>query len=292
MRLRTAIIVVTFALAMLSADARQPSAGNVNTGANDRLARFKALETALGALAKPDHATQDQVKEVYGRLPLSFEANRGQTDARVNFLSRASGYSLFLTPGEAVLVLRTPQAATQKMLSHGRSPLSGERHLDSERTVGTVLRMKLVGANSVPQVAGLEELPGKSHCFLGNDPMQWRTNIPTCAKVEYQDVYPGVDLVYYGNQRQLEYDLVVAPGADPKVITLSFEGTDKVEIDAQGDLLLHTPGAEIRQHKPVVYQQVDGVRQEISGVYVLKSKHQVGFHVGAYDAARPLNRAR
>ena len=137
-------------------------------------------------------------------------------------------------------------------------------------------------------MSGLEGLPGKSNYFLGNDPDKWRTNVPHYAKVQYKDVYPGVDLVYYGNQRQLEYDLVVRPGTDPGAITLSFEGVERLRIDAQGDLVLETQDGEIRQHKPLVYQEVDGGRQEIAGAYVLSGGRQVGFQVAAYDASRPL----
>ena len=225
-------------------------------------------------------ANKPQVVENYGRLPLSFEANQGQTDSQVNFLSRGSGYTLFLTPTEAVLSF-----PSRDRKGAGASPSPSGPSLPEGRTV---VRMKLVGANPTPQVEGLEELPGKSNYFLGNDPSQWRTNVPHYAKVQYKDVYPGVDLLYYGNQRQLEYDLVVAPGADPAAIELSFEGVEKLRIDAQGDLLLDTPGGEIRQHKPLIYQEVDGVRREIAGAYVLNGDRQVSFEVAAYDAGEPL----
>ena len=227
-----------------------------------------------------------QVAENYGKLPLSFEANQGQTDSQVDFLSRGSGYTLFLTSAEAVLALRKPVASNRPRRGNA-SPRNAEAE-QAPAAPPAVLRMKLVGANPSPRVTGLEALPGKSNYFLGNDPDKWRTNMPHYAKVQYKDVYPGVDLVYYGNQRQLEYDLVVAPGADPGGIALSFEGVEKLRIDAQGDLLLDTPGGEVRQHKPLVYQEVDGVRREIAGAYVLKGKQQVGFELAAYDASQPL----
>ena len=209
-----------------------------------------------------DHA---QVKERYGNLPLSFEANHGQSDSTVKFLSRGNGYSLFLTSSEAVLVL--------SQSSHRKS---------------AVVRMTLVNDNPQSRAAGLDELPGKSHYFIGNDPAKWRTNIPTYAKVKYDGVYPGVDLVYYGNQGQLEYDFVVAPGADPGLITLAFEGPRDVRIDARGELVLDVEGGELRQHKPVVYQEVAGVKQEVAGRFVMKGKREVGFRVAAYDPTRPL----
>src|SRR5947209_9158105 len=158
-------------------------------------------------------ATQARLAESYGKIPLSFEANQGQTDPRVKFLSRGSGYTLFLTSDEAVLALRSRQSSVvssqlQKTTDYGL------------RTTDT-LRMKLVGANQAANVTALDELPGKTNYFVGNDPKKWRTDVPTYGKVKYEGVYPGVDLVYYGNQRQLEYDFVVAPGADPKAITLA-----------------------------------------------------------------------
>ena len=226
--------------------------------------------------AKTPASNKPQVVENYGKLPLSFEANQGQTDNRVDFLSRGSGYTLFLTPTEAVLALRKPPASEVGKV---------ESNVATEEAV---LRMKLVGANASPRVSGLEELPGKSNYFIGNDPKKWRTNVPHYAKVQYRDVYPGVDLVYYGNQRQLEYDLIVAPGANPELIQFAFEGEEDLEIDAQGDLVLHTAGEEVRLHKPLVYQQVAGARREISGAYALNGGRQVSFEVAAYDASKLL----
>ena len=197
-----------------------------------------------------------------------------------------SGYSLFLTPTEAVLALRRGSASSRPRNGNG-SPRNAEAK-EAPAAPPAVVRMKLVGANPSPRVSGLEELPGKSNYFLGNDPDKWRTNVPHYAKVSYKDVYPGVDLVYYGNQRQLEYDLVVRPGADPDTIALSFEGVEGLRIDTQGDLVLDTSSGEIRQHKPLVYQEVDGVRREIAGAYALNSERKVGFQVAAYDAGQPL----
>src|SRR5437879_1772617 len=188
-------------------------------------------------------AADARVSESYGRLPLQFEQNQGQTGKDVRFLSRGPGYGLYLTGNEAVLALGKP------------TPLA--------------LRMRLVGAAIAPRVTGLDELPGKANYFVGNDPAKWRTNVPTYAKVRYEQVYPGIDLVYYGNQRQLEYDFVLAPGADPKSIVLRFKGADALELDAAGDLVLHAAGTAIRQHKPIVYQEIDGIRHEIDGAYVL-----------------------
>ena len=219
---------------------------------------------------------QPAIEVAYGNLPLSFEPNQGQTNSQVEFLSRGRGYTLFLTATEAVLSLPKPTAAKTNETE------------DSGDTTGVVLRMRLVGANPSPRVSGLKQLPGRSNYFLGNDPSKWRTNVPTYAKVQYEDVYPGVDLVYYGNQRQLEYDLIVAPGSDPEAIHLAFEGADKLQKGVQGHLALHTAAGQVRLQKPLVYQETDGIRQEIPAAYVLNGGRQVGFEVGAYDADKPL----
>ena len=245
-------------------------------------AHERGVSTADHAVT-PDLAASAQVREGYGHLPLSFEANHGQSDSTVKFLSRGSGYSLFLTSTEAVLVLSQSIADESRKASRVARAAVGARHRKS-----AVVRMTLVNANPQSQMAGHDELPGKSNYFIGNDPAKWRTNIPTYAKVKYEDVYPGVDLVYYGNQGQLEYDFVVAPGADPRLVTLAFEGAREVHIDARGELVLRVEGGEVRQHKPVVYQEVAGVKQEVAGRYVMKGTRQVGFRVAAYDPSRPL----
>jgi Beta-propeller repeat len=221
----------------------------------------------------------------YGQLPLSFEANQGQTDGQVQFLARGQGYTLFLTAREAVFTFSSPAAPGQPPT--GRVPKTREGQ-DTPNAGRTVVRMQLLGANPTPQVVGLEELPGKVNYVRGNDPQQWLTHMPTYAKVHYTAVYPGVDLVYYGHSRQLEYDFLVAPGADPTAITLGFAGVDRVDVDAQGDLVLTTASGPLRFQKPVIYQQEDGRRHAIAGGYVRKGLHQVGFHVAAYDLARPL----
>ena len=148
--------------------------------------------------------------------------------------------------------------------------------------------MNLVGANPDASVTGLDQLPGTSNYFIGNDPSQWHTNIANYGQVEYQGVYPGVNLVYYGNQQQLEYDFVVAPGADPGSIRLSFQGADSISLDDQGNLVLATGSGDVLEHAPVVYQEVGGARQAVAGQFVLLGQDEVGFQIGTYDAGLPL----
>jgi Beta-propeller repeat/PKD domain len=206
---------------------------------------------------------RERVSEAYGQLPLSFEANRGQANREVRFLSRRPGYTLFLTSSEAVLVA-------------GKS--------------NNVARMKLNGSNRTPKVWGLDQLSGKSYYFIGNDPKKWQNAVPNYARVRYQAVYPGIDLIYHGTQRQLEYDFVVAPGADPKSIQLSFPGARQIRIDRKsGDLTLDCAGGEVRFRRPVAYQGGDGDgRAGVEARYVLKKGDQVSIAVGGYDVTKPL----
>ena len=194
--------------------------------------------------------------------------NQGQSDGQVQFLARGQGYSLFLTDTEAVLSLH-PAAR------HGSQ-------------ADAVVRMRLADANPHPQLAGLELLPGTSNYFIGSDPRQWRRDVPSYARVKYSGVYPGIDLIYYGNQRQLEYDIVVAPHADPRRIALAFDGVETLSLDPDGNLVLHTSHGDIAQHKPVIYQDMNGRRQKVDGRYVLRANHSVGFEVEGYDTTEPL----
>ena len=228
-----------------------------------------------------------RVKEAYGKLPLNFEANQGQTDARVKFLARGSGYSLFLTSEEAVLILNRSRVSGAG--DWGAAALEHDQQVPKPQPpTPTALRMKLVGANHAASVVGVDELPGKSHYFIGNDPQQWRTDIAQHGKVTYQGVYPGVDLVYHGNHGNLEYDFVVGAGADPRAIELTFAGAREVRLGAEGDLVLGVGDGEIRQLKPVIYQELQGVRKEIAGGYRIDGEAHVRFEVGNYDVSRPV----
>jgi hypothetical protein len=265
-----------------------------------------------------DPKAQARILDSYGKLPLSFEANHGQTDSRVKFFTRAGGYSLFLTADEAVIALRgkaepvAPKVASgfrghavslkrypdtnlSLLRSAGTNP-SVNRYLDtnpsvapaSEKMTGGVLRMKLRGANPAAEVTGVDEQAGTSNYFIGNDPAKWRTGVPTYAKVKYAGIYSGIDLVYYGNQRQLEYDFIVAPGADPRRIAFEVRGAKRIFRDAHGELVFKVGDGEVRWHRPMVYQEKDGGRQLVAARYVVASGHCVGFAVGKYDARRAL----
>jgi hypothetical protein len=233
-----------------------------------------------------DPKAQAKILDQYGKLPLSFEANHGQTDGRVRFLSRTSGYTLFLTGDEAVLAL------SGKTENIRKAEIAGTAHtLQSSMAAtkaGGVLRMRLRNANPAAKVTGVDGLAGTSNYFIGNDPAKWRTKVPTYAKVKYEGIYSGIDLVYYGNQRQLEYDFIVAAGADPHRIQFDVLGAKRIHRDGKGELVFKVGEDEIRWHKPLVYQEKNGARQEIAAHYAITDANRVSFEVAKYDAGSPL----
>jgi Beta-propeller repeat len=242
---------------------------------------------ALGQTSRPS-STQSTLERksaehgllhAYGRLPLSFELNEGQANPQVKFLSRGSGFELFLTSTETVVVMGKPGKAKRKTPTEkSAEPLPSQL---------SVLRMQLAGSNASASVRGADELPGTTSYFIGKDASHWRTNVRRYGKVRYHDVYPGVDLVYYGNQGQLEHDFVVAPGADPKLIRFSLSGAEKIGMDTQENLVLGMSNGEVELKKPVAYQEIAGVRHEVASRYRLDGG-QVRFEVGNYDRSRTL----
>ena len=200
----------------------------------------------------------------YGNLPLVFERNFGQVDQQVRFLTRSEGMTVFFTSSEAVMVLNRSTEET------------------------AVVRMKLAGGRLSGEASGLDKLPGISNYFIGNDAAKWHTDIPNYARIRYQSVYPGVDLVCYGKERQLEYDLIVAPGADPNQIELAWEGVDRIELNAAGDLVLTTRLGEVVQKRPRVEQEIGGRLVEVKSKYRMTGGKRVGFELAAYDRKHPL----
>jgi hypothetical protein len=237
-------------------------------------------------IATADESLRTRVVERFGKLALSFETNKGQTNPAVKFLSHGRGYDLFLTASEAVLSLQKPPVPTPNELKPPTLGKSGAP--DTNVREGSILRLKMIGANTNAAVEGLDELPGKVNYFIGNDPEKWQRDVPTFRKVYYKDVYPGIDIVYYGNQQELEYDFIVAPGANPKIIKFQVEGSERIRLNETGDLLLTLKHGEVRLNKPFIYQNAaDGKRREVKGTYVVKGT-EISFKLNGFDARKPL----
>jgi len=203
-----------------------------------------------------------------GGTPMHFETNRGQADPAVRFTAQGADYSVYLSPREAVLVLNQRDEAAQD--------------------AAVALRLRLIGSRVSPDMAGLDDLPGEADHLIGADPLKGRTGAPTYEKVRYSEVYPGIDLIYFGSEQQLEYDFIVAPGADPGRIALDFSGADRMDIDAEGDLLLETAAGTVRQHRPIAWQESGGRRREIGSRYVRRGATRVGVQLDEYDRSLPL----
>ena len=225
-------------------------------------------------------------REAYGKLPLSFEENQGQTAEEVRYLAHGTGYELFLTPHEALLALRSRR-------KYDLSPLhrtASLRAMRKARKAGqlTALRIQFEGANLHPAVNGMGRLPARTNYFLGNDPKKWHTDVPSYGRVKYEGVYPGIDVVFYGNQGKLEYDFLVAPGADPEAIQLKIAGARKMRLNSRGSVVLSVAASEVELQKPRIYQMIDGKRRLIEGRYVVAADHRVRFSVAHYDRSKPL----
>ncbi|HWO38958.1 MAG TPA: SBBP repeat-containing protein, partial [Candidatus Acidoferrum sp.] len=243
-------------------------------------------------------STGTPVKQNYGRLPLLFESNQGQTDSQVKFLSQGPGYSVFLTSGSMVLSLRptevvSPETSPSPVFGSQRTGRrSAIRQMEAaaraRKSTATSFVINLVGSSAKPQVVGEEPLPTKVNYFIGRDPKKWRTNVPTYARVRYRNVYPGIDVVYYGNNRSMEYDFDLAPGADATQIQFAVNGADALNLDSTGNLVLSKGASEIRFQSPILYQEIKGIRTRIPGTYVLRDSTHVGFEVGNYDTTKPL----
>lgn len=277
-----ALICIIVALSLIVIPASSLTTG---TMANGQMPR-----SVSSGLYTASHAGRHEPGASYGALPLSFELNQGQTNERVKFLARSAGYLFFLTATETVMALENPAAHRKgKENREARGQVDADDSLNSRaRPPRSIVRMKLTGANPNPRLEGLDQLSGTSNYFAGSDPAGWRTNVPTYSRVSYSEVYPGIDVVYYGDQRQLEYDFIVAPKANPDAIEMSFAGIAGFEISRLGDLLLHTAQGDIRQRKPVAYQETNGVKDYVSVSYAPNGFGRIGFQLGAYDTARPL----
>jgi hypothetical protein len=247
-----------------------------------------ASVTSQPATATP--AARGRIQANYASLPLAFEANQGQTDSQVKYMARGNGYTLFLTANDAVFSLqsRSSESATSRIRRGAVPQAKNSTEQDTQKDLTAVVRMQLVGGNSLAKVSASGQLPGKSNYFLGNDPSKWHADVPHFARVSYEDVYPGVNLAYHGAQRQTEFDFVVAPGANPAPIGLHFTGAQGIKTDDSGNLVISSAAGDVELHKPVAYQEQNGARQLVDARFILKANNQVSFELGNYDRSREL----
>lgn len=261
---------------------RQGMANVVPSSAELTASNLLASSRPAPAQASPEAQAQAQARSVLSGLPLIFEPNQGQAhldpaDARAKFVARGSRYSIFLGSEGAILSLASEVQPKRK---------SAQQDEASQVRV-TSIEMKLAGANPNPNMRALEPLPGRTNYFIGNDPAKWRAGVPQFARVSYEDVYPGINLVFYGNQGHLEYDFKVAPGSDPTAAEVEFEGARHLALQ-NGNLVIENEDGDVQLEAPRVYQEIGGRQQMVGGKFVLRGANRAGFAIGSYDRSREL----
>jgi uncharacterized repeat protein (TIGR01451 family) len=255
-RIHALILVLTISLLVIASCLSAAVLARKRQSANVAVA---APATSGNPEPNLDRATHGMPPKMLALQCLAFETNEGQADETVKFLARTGRHQLLLTSDAAIL--RSPQ--------------------------GTI-RIEFAGANESAKVAGVDPLPGQRNYLLGNDRKNWHTGIPTHQRVLYTDLYPGIDLTFYGNQSEFEYDFIVKPGADPDAIRLQLDPQTRARISRGGDLVLRRGDFEVIQRKPNIYQDVDGERREIKGHYGITTNRRLAFQIGSYDRNRPL----
>jgi hypothetical protein len=290
MRFRGSISRAPFyaAVAFLACSLLLVAAFHITRNSSHKNISTNSASVARSGSSAPGAKDKSAWLQAYGQLPISFTENQGQLAQEVRYAAHGAQYDLFLTSQEAVVALRHSRHFDFSP-RHRAASLKALRNLRKAgaATTTTALRLRFEGANPAPQVAGVENLPGKENYFIGSDPKKWHTGVPTYAQVKYSQVYPGVDLVFYGRQRNLEYDFVVAPGADPSAIRMNLSGARKLRIDSRGNVVVSIAAGDVLLQKPLIYQNINGRRQEIAGKYSLRGNH-VSFVVAPYDRAQPL----
>lgn len=278
-----AVVAVAIVVTAGSAESGWHQSASVNTAASSKPTLIPRTVAATA---------HDRVRASYAALPLAFEANEGQTDPQVKYMARGNGYKLFLTSKQAIMALpgRKRTSEVRDMMMNKRRGAAGVKAMLKKRVVRAerepsiaVVRMNLFGANPHSQPTAEDLQPGIVNYFIGKDPSKWHSNVALYGRVNYRNVYPGVDLAFHGASQQLEFDYLVSPGADAAPIALSFEGTKDIRTDEAGDLLLATSAGPVQLHKPLAYQSKNGTRQAVNARFVLKGKNQVAFELGSYD---------
>lgn len=237
---------------------------------------YLLLDTASSATVNSNE--RGRIEQALASSPLKFELNQGQADPGIKFISRGNGYRMFLSANEALFALQ------KRALNQSVDGTSAQPHA----TLAGLVNLRFANANRAATLTGEEPLHEHVNYIRGREPAKFQLNVPTFGRVRYKAIYPGIDLVYYGNRQRLEYDFEVSAGADPAVIRLCYDGADAIDISGEGDLVLQVGGEKMTQHKPIIYQEIAGVRREVAGHYVLTAERQVGFRLGSYDKTEPL----
>lgn len=267
-------VIAIFAVALtVMAPARR---GTVRSASSPSSASQSGVQSGFEAKTIAP-AARERLQATYAALPLAFEQNQGQIDPQVKYMARANGYTLFLTDSDAIFSF------------HPRLPPSRtDAAPNSQKKPDAAVRMRLVGGSSAAPVAVGKQLPGITNYYLGNDPKNWHANVSQYARVSYKNVYPGIDLAYYGEQNKLEFDFIVAPKSNSAPIDLAFSGAQHVKTDASGNLIISSSAGDVVLHKPLAYQKQNGIRQFVDAHFVLKANNQVSFDLGNYDRSREL----
>jgi hypothetical protein len=251
-----AVVLAATFLDSLATQRHQTSHARSRDSASFPVAIANLFGKVSGQQSSP---SQQRIVSQYNNLPLAFEPNLGQYSGEADFLARGSAFGILLSADRLTMFPRDSRVS-----------------------------IRLLGARNVG-AAPLEELPGKSNYISETDARAWIINVPHYSGIRYKNVYSGIDLVYYGRQQQLESDFVVSPGADPTAIRFAVEGNPRLELNVNGDLILHlATGKTLTLHKPRCYQIIDGVQAEISGRIRLVGSDHFALQVSAYDSARPL----
>jgi len=256
--------------------------------------------------ATVDESTKVKLQETYGKLPLSFIQNNGQADEKVKFYEKGSGHSTFFTKEGVYLSLVRSQDVEQgfspanvvtQFIGHKDADKSADYKPKTPNLQSENVKLTPINANKNPQIIAENKQEGKVNYFIGNDPSKWKTNIPTYQAILYKDIYKNIDMKFYGNNSQMEYDIIVKPGADPKMVKLSYEGIEGLKVTDDGDLLISLKEGKLIQKKPIVYQEINGKRIEVDGRFKILNQSQdpslqspvaYGFQVSSYNKNHPL----
>jgi hypothetical protein len=253
-----------------------------------------AAETAHSSA--PSANQRARVRAHLDALPLAFEANQGRLDPQVKYMARGNGYKLLLTNSRAIITVAASRGNSEvrEMMFHKRLGAARtraalkKRNLAVKKSSSVALNMNFLGANHDAQLVAHDQQSGRVNYFTGKDPRNWHTNIPLFGRVQYRGLYRGVDLDFLGEARQIEFNYIVHPGADPSQIALGLDGAKALAVTSDGNLAITMPVGSLQLHKPVAYQQDHGLRRAVDVRFVADRDNRITFALGGYDRNRDL----